>query len=107
LAFGGESTLRVPTPDANSGHSGLRVSDHVVRREYAVVGREEVAVPAGNFRAWRLDFAQTGDAAAGLSQRGVVWLAEAVGLVRMIWTEPPGMPEQLLAGWGREMRMSR
>jgi hypothetical protein len=72
----GESEMRVP--EGASGREMLRVA-----RNHVVGEREEVVVPAGRYRAWRIDYEER----QTFGQRvrtgpGTLWIAPEVGLVK-------------------------
>lgn len=60
----------------------LSVADGEGTRDIQVVGREEVTVPAGTFRAIKLLMSGMDSKAAGIEMRRTIWFAPGVGIVK-------------------------
>jgi hypothetical protein len=69
---------------AGSSLPSISVAEGEVTRGIQVVGREEVEVPAGTFRAIKLLMSGMDSKAAGIEMRRTTWFAPGVGIVKEI-----------------------
>jgi hypothetical protein len=72
-----------------------------IERSHRVIGREVVEVPAGRFDAYRVQFDETTRVAdKAFAVKGDIWIAEGVGLVKMVVQDPQGSGTQELIEHG-------
>ncbi|MCU0779786.1 MAG: hypothetical protein MUF04_01640 [Akkermansiaceae bacterium] len=69
---------------AGSSLPSISMAEGEVTRGIQVVGREEVVVPAGTFRAIKLLMSGMDSKAAGIEMRRTTWFAPGVGIVKEI-----------------------
>ena len=77
-----QTMIAMPLKSGASWDFDANIGKTKTRQRYSVTGKEDVDVPAGKFRAWRIRCEQTSPSAATIDR----WLAPGTGIVKEITT---------------------